>query len=80
MHTPGVLAFLHLLAAAVVQLVLAAWQVTEPPHMSSKAVKGSLVQATSSGVQVGAPTPCVVAVVVPAPHWHYPRGKCTYNS
>uniref|UniRef100_A0A383VBY9 Uncharacterized protein n=1 Tax=Tetradesmus obliquus TaxID=3088 RepID=A0A383VBY9_TETOB len=27
MHTPGVLAFLHLLAAAVVQLVLAAWQV-----------------------------------------------------
>ncbi|WIA39823.1 hypothetical protein OEZ86_005876 [Tetradesmus obliquus] len=52
MHTPGVLAFLHLLAAAVVQLVLAAWQVTEPPQMSSKAVKGSLVQATFSGVQV----------------------------
>jgi hypothetical protein len=53
MQTPGVLAFLHLLAAAVLQLVLASWQLVDQPKISAKAVKGSLVQSTLNGVQVG---------------------------
>jgi hypothetical protein len=52
MRTPGVLAFLHLLAAAILQLVLAAWQILESPQISTKATKGASVQALLNGVQV----------------------------
>jgi hypothetical protein len=52
MHTPGVLAFLHMVTAALMQLVLASWHILEQPQISAKAAKGSLVQATLTGLQV----------------------------
>jgi hypothetical protein len=52
MHTPGVLTFLHLLTAAILQLVLAAWQVVETPQISAKAAKGGSLLALLNGLQV----------------------------
>lgn len=52
MHTPAVLTFLHLLAAAAVQLVLAANGVLPTPQVSSGAAKGALVAAATSSLQV----------------------------
>ena len=54
MHTPAVLTFLHLLAAVLLQLVLVANGVLQPPQLSAAAVKGAVMPAVTSGLQVGA--------------------------
>lgn len=52
MHTPAVLAFLHLLAECLLQLVLVAWGVLPPPQVSAAAAKGALLPAAFTALQV----------------------------
>lgn len=52
MHTPAVLTFLHLLAAAALQLVLVANNLLPAPQLSAAAAKGALVPSVVSALQV----------------------------
>lgn len=52
MHTPAVLTFLHLLAAAALQLALVANNVLPAPQLSAAAAKGALVPSMVSALQL----------------------------
>lgn len=56
MHTPAVLTFLHLLAAAALQLALVANNVLPAPQLSAAAAKGALVPSMVSALQVRRPS------------------------
>lgn len=52
MHTPAVLTFLHLLAAALLHLVLVWWGVLPAPQLSAAAAKGASLPAAIAALQV----------------------------
>ncbi len=53
MHTPGVLTFLHMLASALVLLVLSTCSAVDRPQLSKSSMNGSIMQTVIYGMQVG---------------------------